>query len=187
MRDVHRFKRIAETQDDACGEAFDKVAKILGLGYPGGPLIESHAALGNAKAFSFPPPRLNENSLDFSFSGIKTAVLYKVRDLTLTPSTVNDISASFQRVVIETLVRHALLAMKQHRSNSLLVGGGVIANRALRREFRKTFRKEGLRVFFPPKGLSLDNAAMVAGLGSQLYGKGMRSSLDLSCEPLGRN
>lgn len=190
MEDVHRFRRIAETQDDACGEAFDKVAKILGLGYPGGPLIERYAALGDPKRFSFPPPRLNEKSLDFSFSGIKTAVLYKVRDLgkgSLSPSMIHDLCAGFQKVVVETLVRHALLAVQRHEARSLLVGGGVTANQALRREFRRRFRENRLRVVFPPKGLSLDNAAMVAGLGYELYQRGMRSPLHLTCEPLGVN
>jgi len=212
MKDVHRFKRIAETQDDACGEAFDKVAKVLGLGYPGGPLVEKRAKEGNPKAFSFPPPRLNEKSLDFSFSGIKTAVLYKVKELqrvqgtgcrvqggefrkaflnpkpsTLNPRLINDICASFQQVVIETLIRHALLACRRFHTRHLLVGGGVIANQKLRREFKKQFQREGLQVFFPPKGLSLDNAAMVAGLGYHLYRRGIRSSLDLPCNPLGAN
>ncbi len=194
IQKVDRFKRIAETQDDACGEAFDKVAKILGLGYPGGPEIEKRAALGDPKAFSFPPPRLNATSLDFSFSGIKTAVLYQVKELVqskkynvLPPSMVNDICASFQRVVIETLMRHALSACRQYQCRTLVVGGGVTANQALRRSFEKRFREEGLRVFFPPKGLSLDNAAMVAGLGTRLYQKGFRSSLDLGCYPLGVN
>lgn len=200
MRDVHRFKRIAETQDDACGEAFDKVAKMLKLGYPGGPLIEKRSREGNPKTIPLPLPKLNETSLDFSFSGIKTAVLYKVRELekvqgtrykvqggnhSLPPSIVNDICASFQHVVIETLLRNALLACRRYHAKTLLVGGGVSANQKLRSAFQTRFRNEGLRVLFPPKGLSLDNAAMVAGLGYRLYQKGIRSSLELSCEPLG--
>jgi len=189
MKDFHRFKRIAETQDDACGEAFDKVAKMLELGYPGGPLVEKRAREGNPQVIPLPLPKLNEPSLDFSFSGIKTAVLYKVRELahtrTLARTVMNDICASFQHVVIETLIRNALLACRRHRCQTLLVGGGVSANQALRSEFQTRFRREGLKVLFPPKGLSLDNAAMVAGLGYRLYQKGIRSSLELSCEPLG--
>ena len=202
---IDRFMRIAETQDDACGEAFDKVAKIVGLGYPGGPLIEKRAKLGNPKAFSFPPPIANKTFLNFSFSGIKTAVLYKVRELqgsrvqgfkgfkTLDPSTprpleppvINDLCASFQKVVIDTLIRQADLACERYKTKVLLLGGGVVMNQELRWEFRKHFRRRGVQVLFPPKGLSLDNAAMVAGLGYHLYKQGLRSSLDLACQPLG--
>jgi len=204
IKEFHEFRRIADTEDDACGEAFDKVAKILGLGYPGGPLIEQRAKKGNPKAFQFPPPRLDETSLHFSFSGIKTAVLYQVKRLQgedvrgarayqasrqkpLAPSLVNDIAASFQEVVIATLVEQALRACRVLRAETLVVGGGVIANQKLREAFLKRFREEQLTVLFPPKGLSLDNAAMVAGLGYQLYQRGFRSSLDLACSPLGMN
>ncbi|MFH1858602.1 MAG: tRNA (adenosine(37)-N6)-threonylcarbamoyltransferase complex transferase subunit TsaD [Candidatus Omnitrophota bacterium] len=204
---VDRFKKIAETQDDACGEAFDKVAKMLGLGYPGGPLIERRARAGNPKAFSFPPPIAHPHSLNFSFSGIKTAVLYKIKELQgmqiqpkgkrrpkdaippkpLRPSVIDDLCASFQKVVIETLMQRAQLACERFCANTLLLGGGVVSNQALREEFQKRFQRAGLGVLFPPKGLSLDNAAMVAGLGYQLFRKGSRSSLDLACEPLGAN
>lgn len=191
MKEVDRVEPISETQDDACGEAFDKVAKILGLGYPGGPLIEKRARGGDPKAFAFPPPRIQEKSLDFSFSGIKTAVLYKVRGLQgsnprlLEPSLVNDLCASFQRVVIETLVDHAIRACQKFQARRLLLGGGVVANQKLRQEFRKRCQREKIEVFFPPKGLSLDNAAMVAGLGYHLYRKGISSPLTLACDPLG--
>ncbi len=189
MEDVHRIRRIAETQDDACGEAFDKVAKILGLGYPGGPEVEKRARAGNPSRFRFPPPRVQEGSLDFSFSGIKTAVLYQVKDLPkpLTEKVVQDLCAGFQETVIQTLSNHALEACRRFKAEALLVGGGVIANQALREALEKRFVKENRQVLFPPKGLSLDNAAMVAGLGYHLYRKGLHSQLDLGVEPLGVN
>ena len=191
VSDDHRFRLIGRTLDDACGEAFDKVAKILGLGYPGGPVIERRARKGEAHAVAFPAPLLKDRPFDFSFSGIKTAVLYKVRELekrqeTMKPEIINDLCASFQRVVIEALVERSLQACRQLGLKALGVGGGVTANQALRESFERQFRREGLEVYFPPAGLSLDNAAMVAGLGYRLCRKGIRSGLDLECLPLGQ-
>ena len=191
VADTDRFRLIGRTLDDACGEAFDKVAKILGLGYPGGPAIERRARRGDPRAFSFPAPLLKNHPFDFSFSGLKTAVLYKVRELEKRQATsdkqqVNDICASFQRGVIEGLLERALDACRHSGLKELVVGGGVTANRALRTAFETRFRGEGLSVHFPPKGLSLDNAAMVAGLGYRLYRKGIRCGLELECLPLGQ-
>ena len=186
VSDYDQFHLIGQTRDDACGEAFDKVAKILGLGYPGGPVIEQRSRGGNPHAFSFPTPQLKDHPFDFSFSGLKTAVLYKVRELTLSSSVIDDLCASFQRVVIEGLVERSLQTCRRLGLRALVVGGGVTANQALRAAFEGRFRQEALEVYFPPRGLSLDNAAMVAGLGYQLYRKGIHSSLDLACSPLGK-
>lgn len=190
--DYHRFRLMGQTRDDACGEAFDKAAKILGLGYPGGPAVEQRAREGNPRAFSFPTPQLKDHPFDFSFSGLKTAVLYKVRDLRrgegetpLPPSVINDLCASFQQVVIEGLLERSLQGCRRLGVKVLVVGGGVTANRALRAAFESRFKGETLEVYFPPAGLSLDNAAMVAGLGYRLYRKGIHSPLDLACFPIG--
>ena len=188
VSDFDRFRLIGQTRDDACGEAFDKVAKILGLGYPGGPVIEQRSREGNPRVFSFPTPLLKDHPFDFSFSGIKTAVLYKVRELEkpLSSPVIDDLCASFQRVVIEGLVERSLQGCRRLGLKVLVVGGGVTANQALRTAFENRFRQEALEVYFPPRGLSLDNAAMVAGLGYQLYRKGIHSSLNLACSPLGK-
>lgn len=163
---VHNFKKIkllAQTLDDACGEAFDKVAKILGLSYPGGPDIEKLAKKGNPKKIKFGCSD-TASPLDFSFSGIKTAVLYCVQRNTGNTICNADIAASFQGAVIDTLVKKSLLACKKYKINRLVVGGGVAANNKLRDRFNQVAGTEKLRVYFPPKALCMDNAAMVAGL-----------------------
>ena len=170
-------------EDDACGEAFDKVAKILGLGYPGGPVIEKAARQGNPKKMKFRCSG-TKNPLNFSFSGIKTAVLYYRNSQlpTLGPQLTKDIAASFQETVIDTLVSKSLLACKIKKTKLLAVGGGVIANSRLREKLSFAARDEGIECFFPPKELCMDNAAMVAGFGYQLFRKGYYSSLDLNVE-----
>ena len=128
-----RFKQLSSTADDAAGEAFDKVAKILDLGYPGGPVIERLAREGNAKSFSFSCQ--GPSDLGFSFSGIKTAVLYKSQAANRKPQAA-DLAASFQKAVVETLVEKSFLACKRHRINTLVIGGGVAANNYLRNKFQ---------------------------------------------------
>jgi len=184
VEDFDQIKLLGSTQDDACGEAFDKVAKILGLGYPGGPIIEQLARKGNPRKIKFSCSN-TKNPLDFSFSGIKTAVLYYVRRLA--SSSVKqlqnrDVAASFQETVIETLIKKSLLACKIKKTNRLVIGGGVIANSKLRENFYASAKKIKVKVYFPPKELCLDNAAMVAGLGHRLFKKGYRSNLDLSAD-----
>ena len=181
VRDFDRIEVLGQTQDDACGEAFNKVAKILGLGYPGGPFIERLARRGNAKKIKFRCSG-TKNPLDFSFSGIKTAVLYTVDGKRLTVNDKRDIAASFQETVIDALVAKSLLACKEKRTDRLVVGGGVVANNRLREKFNAALKEEGLICYFPPKELCLDNAAMVAGFGYQLFKKGMKSSLDLTAQ-----
>lgn len=197
VKDFGEVQTLGLTQDDACGEAFDKVAKILGLGYPGGPFIEKLARRGNAKRINFRCSG-TVKPLNFSFSGIKTAVLYYTqRQLRLhnvkqcTEKTDYglrtmgyglkcDIAASFQETVIDTLVKKAFLACRFKKVDRLAVGGGVAVNKRLRDKFFAEAKNSGARCCFPSKSLCLDNAAMVAGLGYCLFKKGIRSNLDLN-------
>jgi N6-L-threonylcarbamoyladenine synthase len=189
VADFDKIKLLGSTQDDACGEAFDKVAKILGLGYPGGPLIEKLSKKGNPQKIKFSCSNTKE-PLDFSFSGIKTAVLYFVqklpgsvhstRSVLCTVYSVHDIAASFQETVINVLIKKSLLACRLTKTKRLIVGGGVAANNRLRDKFFQETQKNNIACFFPAKKLCMDNAAMVAGLGYQLFKKGIRSDLRLN-------
>jgi len=160
---------LGATLDDAAGEAFDKIASILGLGFPGGPAVEREATGGNPKAHHFPRSFLNENRLDFSFSGLKTAVLYTVcgQDISrsaasLSPRQRSDVAASFQRAVVDVLVEKSRQALRQTGLKRLAVGGGVAANRALRTALERMACEEGAELFIPPMKLCTDNAAMAA-------------------------
>jgi len=171
VKDFCRPQEIGRTQDDACGEAFDKVAKILGLGYPGGPAIEKAALRGNPRKIKFNCCG-TKHPLDFSFSGIKTAVLYYLRSHP--PSIIHhpssaDIAASFQESVLNALVNKSLLACRIKKARQLLLGGGVAANCRLREKFAYGAAAQGVECLFPPVGLCTDNAAMVAGLGYVLH------------------
>jgi N6-L-threonylcarbamoyladenine synthase len=179
LRDVEKIEIIGSTQDDACGEAFDKVAKILGLGYPGGPIIERLARNGNPNRIKFNCSN-TDRPLDFSFSGIKTAVLYAVKGRRLAQDETKDIAASFQEAVCDTLVRKSLLACRLKKTNRLFIGGGVVANNRLREKFCAQMQKEKIEIHFPAPRLCTDNAGMVAGLGYLLFKKGYRDNLDLS-------
>ncbi len=182
---VHKdfsFKPISATLDDAAGEAFDKVAKILDLGYPGGPVIEQLAKKGNPKAAGL--SCLGGEDLNFSFSGIKTAVLYKRKKEKGKRKKESisgaDMAAGFQEAVVKVLVEKSLQACRKKRVDSLVVGGGVAANNYFRLRMEEEAKKAGVRVWFPAKGLNLDNAAMVAGLGYQLFRKGQRDNYYLT-------
>ena len=188
--DIGRFRLLGQTRDDAIGEAFDKAAKILGLGYPGGPAIEKAARRGDPDAVKFTLPYLGDDSYDFSFSGIKTAVLYHVKGRKLTAAMTADIAASFQKAAIGAVVEKAISACVARSRESgekkidrLIVGGGVSANRLLRKELTEAGARDGIEVIFPPMRLSLDNGAMIASTGYLLYNKGKRSGLDLTAEP----
>lgn len=181
VKDFDKIELLGQTLDDACGEAFDKVAKILGLGYPGGPLIEQLARKGNAKKIKFHCSGTNR-PLDFSFSGIKTAVLYLLNAKRYPLYAKEDIAASFQEAVIDVLAQKSLLACNFKKTNRLVVGGGVVANNRLREIFYEEAKKSKINLFFPSKRLCKDNAAMVAGLGYQLFNKGYKSELDLNVE-----
>jgi N6-L-threonylcarbamoyladenine synthase len=185
------YRRLARTRDDAAGEAFDKVAKLLGLGYPGGPLIDRLAKDANDSAVEFKVARIKDGSADFSFSGIKTAVLYHVRregippvaDPANVPNDVRDLLASFQRAVVSALVRGLVRAAEAERPRSLLLTGGVAANSRLREEARQAAARLGLPIFIPPPALSTDNAAMIAAAGDVAFRRGVRGGLDLNAEP----
>jgi len=179
VRGFDKIEILGQTQDDACGEAFDKVAKILGLGYPGGPFIEKLARQGDPRKIKFQCSG-TKNPLDFSFSGIKTAVLYKTQGRRLSMAEKRDIAASFQETVIETLISKSFLACKLKRVKSLVIGGGVVANNRLRAKFLG--EAKGIKCYFPPRALCLDNAAMVAGFGYQLFKRGRRCGLNLTAE-----
>jgi len=174
IKDFSKIQVIGQTRDDACGEAFDKVAKIMGLGYPGGPLIEKIAQGGNKHKIKFACSGMS-NELDFSFSGIKTAVLYYLKDKKSGIKFNQDLAASFQESVVNVLVKKSLLACKRKNVTRLLIGGGVAANRVLRQKFRESAKAAGVDCFFPDINLCMDNAAMIAGLGGCLYQRGARS------------
>ncbi len=163
------FQLLGTTLDDAAGEAFDKVASILGLGFPGGPAVEKEAAGGNPRAHQFPRSFLKEDRLDFSFSGLKTAVLYTVQGQdksrpasTLTKQQRADLAASFQQAVVDVLVEKARQALRQTGLKRLAVGGGVAANRCLRSALEQMCAEESAELFVPPLNLCTDNAAMAA-------------------------
>ncbi len=185
INDFDQMEILGNTRDDAVGEAFDKVAKILGLGYPGGPIIDRLARKGDTKKIKFTSARFKD-SLDFSFSGVKTAVLYHVRKQTviseLTAGDINDICAAFQYSVVNVLVDNARRACHRKKINQLVLGGGVSANSSLREKIKELSASDSIKVFIPPVNLCLDNAAMVAGLGFRLYNKPSAKS-DLSIEP----
>jgi len=162
------YKILGRTRDDAAGESFDKVAKMLKLGYPGGPFIEEKARLGNSLAHSFPRAFLEKGSLDFSFSGLKTSVrnIIKKRDAGKIPIlSDNDISAGFQKAVIDVLTAKVFLACKKEKVNRIVVTGGVAANSALRKSITTEADNQGLISFFPKPKFCTDNAAMIACAG----------------------
>jgi len=168
IKDFKNFKLLGATRDDAAGEAFDKVARILDLGYPGGPVIDRLASSGVNEHIKFPQASL-EGSYDFSFSGTKTAVLYYTqRNKNRTGYSTAQVAYAFQESVVNVLTEKSLKACKKLKVKTLLVGGGVAANSALRRHLQIRAPAQGVDVFFPPMSLCLDNAAMIAGLAFQL-------------------
>lgn len=179
-----RAEVLGRTLDDAAGEAFDKVAKILGLGYPGGPEVDRLSRGQDPKRFFFSRPFLSKDSLDFSFSGIKTAVYYQAESLKkagpIALRTKKQICAGFQESVCEVLVKKSIRAAKKHGLKTLVVGGGVSANSRLRRMLTGEGSKSGIRAIFPPMALCQDNAAMIASLGAAMHKSGKRDGLGLS-------
>ena len=184
------FELIGSTIDDAAGEAFDKVAQILDIGFPGGPAVEKIAKDGDPKAIRFPRTFLKEDRLEFSFSGLKTAVLYtangvpgsRVKPEPLTPQRVADIAASFQAAVVDVLVGKCRQALQQRNRNTLCVGGGVAANSLLRHKLEQMARREGAQLFVAPMSLCTDNAAMAA-IAWESLDRGHVADLDLDVTP----
>jgi N6-L-threonylcarbamoyladenine synthase len=184
-----RMCLLGGTRDDAAGEAFDKVAAILGLGFPGGPAVEREAVNGDPKAYDFPRSFLNDPRLEFSFSGLKTAVLYTVHGQDVSraepppPGKLrSDVAASFQQAVVAVLVAKCRQALRQTGLKRLAVGGGVTANKAFRAGLEAMAAAEGAELFIPPMALCTDNAAMAA-LAVEKWRAGQFSSLDLDAEP----
>jgi N6-L-threonylcarbamoyladenine synthase len=176
-----QYQRLGNTLDDAAGEAFDKVARMLGLPYPGGPAIQKASQGGNPLAFNFPRAFL-EGTWDFSFSGLKTAVLREVHRLQIGDGAlpVADLSASFQAAVVDMLVSKTMKAAEQFKAKGILVAGGVSANKALRESVKMRTR---LPVYIPPIYLCTDNAAMIAGAGYYRFAAGQRDALDMDVLP----
>lgn len=185
-----KYKVLARTRDDAAGEAYDKVAKMMGLGYPGGPIIEKLARDGDPRAVRFSVPRMGDGRPDFSFSGLKTAVSKHVRESGLKPvaageepsQDVKDLAASFQDVVIRSLVGTTERLAEEHRPRTLIVAGGVACNMALRGASEAAGARLGIPVYFPSRHLSTDNAAMIAAAGTVKLQAGEHASLDLNAD-----
>src|SRR5580658_7362646 len=202
------YRRLGGTRDDAAGEAYDKVAKLLALGYPGGPVMDELARHGNPRAIRFGEPKMKGNPFDFSFSGIKTAVLYHLKRhpelqpeidarkealargergadalRKLSSAATLDLVASFQRAVVDDLVTRTIAAAQQNNVRSILVSGGVAANRELRASFETEARRHNLCVFFPSRALSTDNAAMIAAAGYPRFVAGQHEDATLNAEP----
>jgi N6-L-threonylcarbamoyladenine synthase len=175
------YETLGNTADDAAGEAFDKVARLLDLAYPGGPSIQKAAQTGNPRAFNFPKARM-DSPWDFSFSGLKTAVLRKVEDYKNTNKKlpVADIAASFQQAVVETLYEKTIAAAEEYKAKDIIVAGGVSANRALREAFRVQTR---FRVHIPHINLCTDNAAMIAAAAYRHLVIGQTDPLDFDVQP----
>lgn len=185
------YRMLARTRDDAAGEAFDKVAKLLGLGYPGGPVIERLAEGADEHAVVFPRAQMKDGSIDFSFSGLKTAVRLKVQGEGLQQSgaggapvvgRVRDLVASFQKAVVDVLVKRTLQACRRESVRTVLVTGGVACNGRLRRGFARVAEREGLRLFVPSPVYTTDNAAMIAAAGFVHYDRGDVSPWTVSAD-----
>jgi N6-L-threonylcarbamoyladenine synthase len=185
-----RYLRVARTRDDAAGEALDKLAKFLGLGYPGGPVIDRLAGRGDPRSVHFSIPKISDGSLDFSFSGFKTAALRHIEQSGIrpcrrkgrVPQPVLDLVASYQQAIVDTLVRQTQKAAERHQPRSILLVGGVACNSLLRRTFREAFeaRAEGPRVYYPSPILTTDNAAMIAAAGTPKLRRGESADLNLN-------
>lgn len=181
-----RHTLLGQTRDDAAGEAFDKVAKMLGLGYPGGPKIDRLASQGNPEALRFPRSFLDDNSFDFSFSGIKTAVLYYLKKNGWLENTaaipqqhLADICASFQEAVVDVLIEKTLQAVAKTRTKDVAIAGGVSANSRLRARMKAECESRGLRLFYPRMEYCMDNGAMIAYVGWLKLQRGISSPFDL--------
>jgi N6-L-threonylcarbamoyladenine synthase len=184
MKNIHDYEVIGETRDDAAGEAFDKVARVLELGYPGGPAIQKAADQGTAGVLKLPRVFLNKNEFEFSFSGLKTAAmnLWKTCDKS-SKQLVFDLAAEFQQALVEVLVEKAIKAAEVHKVNSILLAGGVAANKLLREMMKERAGQNRIKVYYPTLKLCTDNAAMIAGAAYISYLNQSYASLALNAYP----
>lgn len=185
VADYGKYEIIGRTRDDAAGEAFDKVARAIGLGYPGGPKIEKKAKEGNDKAIVFPKAKVAENPYDFSFSGLKSAVLNYINGCKMKQQEINeaDIAASFQKAVIDVLVEHAVHAAQEYHIDKFAIAGGVASNQTLRQAMEKACRTRGIRFYHPSPIFCTDNAAMIGSAAYYEYLQGRRDGWDLNAVP----
>ena len=185
VQDYGKYEILGRTRDDAAGEAFDKVARAIGLGYPGGPKIEKAAREGNPQAMDFPRAKITDNVYDFSFSGVKSAVLNYINGCNMKglPIVQADIAASFQKAVTDVLIDHAMHAAKELGIKKLAIAGGVASNGALREGMREACKKRGIIFYHPSPILCTDNAAMIGAAAYYEYLAGTRHGWDLNAIP----
>jgi N6-L-threonylcarbamoyladenine synthase len=185
VADYHRFVIMGQTRDDAAGEAFDKIARALGLGYPGGPLIDAEAKRGDPKTVDFPRVHFNDGTLDFSFSGLKTAVLNYLngKEQKGEAIVVPDVCASFQQAVVDVLVNNTIKAALENGAGRVALAGGVAANSQLRRSMKEAAVRNGMEMFYPRPILCTDNAAMIGAAAYYEYRRGHVAGLDLNAIP----
>ena len=185
VSDYTKYEVLGRTRDDAAGEAFDKIARVLGLGYPGGPLIDKLAKEGNPDAIAFPRVKMDRNSLDFSFSGVKTAVINYLHKAEQKGESVNkaDVAASFQNAVTDALCEHTIEGALRVGAKTVALAGGVASNTDLREKMTNMCKKHGINVIYPPPVLCTDNAAMIASCGYHLFKEGVRADLELNATP----
>lgn len=185
VKDYGEYEIIGRTRDDAAGEAFDKVARAIGLGYPGGPKIDKLSKEGNPEAIRFPRAKVDDNEYDFSFSGLKSAVLNYLNGCQMKgePVCEADVAASFQKAVIDVLVEHGIHAVKKYGYNKFAIAGGVASNSSLRQAFETECAKRNIEFYHPSPIFCTDNAAMIGVAGYYEYIKGVRSGLELNAVP----
>ncbi len=185
VKDYGEFEILGRTRDDAAGEAFDKVARAIGLGYPGGPKIDKLSKEGNPDAIVFPKAKLESGPYDFSFSGVKSAVLNHINHCKMQGEGIceADIAASFQKAVVDTLTEKAVKAAKEYKMDKLAIAGGVASNGSLRKAMKRACEKEGIHFYYPSPIFCTDNAAMIGVAAYYEYKKGTRHGLDLNAVP----
>ena len=184
-RDYGKYEILGRTRDDAAGEAFDKVARAIGLGYPGGPKIDKISKEGNPEAIAFPRPKFEDSPYDFSFSGLKSAVLNYLNGCQMKGVEINraDVAASFQKAVCDVLVEHAMIAVKESGLNKFAIAGGVASNSALRAAFEKACAERQIEFYHPSPIFCTDNAAMIGSAAYYEFIAGKRDGLDLNAVP----
>lgn len=185
VRDYGKYEILGRTRDDAAGEAFDKVARAIGLGYPGGPKIDKISKEGNPEAIAFPRPKFEDSPYDFSFSGLKSAVLNYLNGCQMKGIEINraDVAASFQKAVCDVLVEHAMIAVRENGLNKFAIAGGVASNSALRAAFEKACAEGQIEFYHPSPIFCTDNAAMIGSAAYYEFIAGKRDGLDLNAVP----